>query len=403
MKISLWQKVIISSLLGALFGYLIPEYHVIVQPIAIIYVNLIKMLIVPTIFFAILYGMTNISDISDFERIGIKSIFVYFIATTIAVTIGIFITSYFTPGIKYNLSFDNNIIALSNTVPKFAIQDILINIFPSNPILAMTNGNTIQVACFSFILGFAMILAGDAAIEAKKITISITKVIFKMVEIVIKTTPYGVFSIMMCNVSKYGIYALLNLGKLAAVIMFAFFIQYILFGAMLLIVNLNPIKFYKKTFNIQSIAFATSSSKATISTAINDLINKLGVSKQVAGFILPLGTAINMTGSAIYLSSCTIFFAQVFGVNLSFDQYLILIITATIGSIGAAGYPSGAAIMLSMVLSAVGLPTEGIPLIIGIDRLLDMFRTVVNVTGDCAVTVLIDKTENTLNLNTYND
>jgi Na+/H+-dicarboxylate symporter len=161
--------------------------------------------------------------------------------------------------------------------------------------------------------------------------------------------------------------------------------------------------FYRKTLHIQTLALATASSKATISTSIIDLQEKVGVSKGVAGFVLPLGAALNMTGTAIYITICALFFAQSTGQVFTHSQYLILIATSTIGSIGAAGIPAGGVLMLSMVLSSLGLPIEGIPLILGIDRFIDMFRTMINVTGDCAVTVIVDKTNGTLDINKYNN
>lgn len=404
MKMKLWQKVLIGMALGTICGYFFEGYHLSVKPIATIYMNMVKMIVVPTVFFAILYGMTNISDIKTLGRIGTKASVMYISVTVIAVSIGILFAMYFKPGVGVNLlgGYDagagvGGILAANTT-----LKDIIINIFPTNPIGAMVEGNTLQIVFFAFILGLALILVGEKGDDARKVIVSVTSVIFKMVDLVIKTTPIGVFAIMMWIVGEYGFSLVLSLGKLAAVIMGGFALQYVLFGFMFMIFGLKPMPFYRKTFNIQSVAFATSSSKATIATAIEDLQEKVGVSKRVAGFILPLGAAINMTGSAIYIAACALFFAQMAGVELTGYQYLILVITATIGSIGAAGYPSGAVIMLGMVLPAIGLPIEGIPLIMGIDRILDMFRTVVNVTGDCAVTVAVDKSENDLDLKKYN-
>lgn len=401
MKMNLWQKVLIGMLCGVICGHLFPQHYIIAKPIATIYMNLVKMIVIPTVFFAILYGMTNISDIHTLGRIGLKASVIYGIATVIAVTIGIVIAWYFEPGTGVNLINNHSQDATNIITSKTTIEKIIVDMFPSNPIAAMASGNTLQVVVFAFILGLALLLVGEKGDDARKIIISITNVIFKMVELVIKITPYGVFAIMMWIVGEYGFALVLSLGKLVSVIMAAFVLQYLLFGLMLLMAGLNPLQFYKKTFNIQSLALATSSSKATIMTAISELQEKVGVSKKVAGFILPLGAAINMTGSAIYIAACALFFAQIAGIHLTHHQYIILIVTSTIGSIGAAGYPSGAVIMLTMVLASIGLPIDGIPFIMGIDRFLDMFRTVINVTGDCAVTVMVDKIDNTLDIKKY--
>jgi Na+/H+-dicarboxylate symporter len=399
MKIKLWQKVLLGMLLGILCGYFCGDYYHLFKPLATIYINLVKMIVVPTIFFAIIYGITNISDIRAIGRIGLKSSAVYIIATIIAVAIGILAANYLHPGIGINLLTDMTRPMSGTILSRITLEEIFINIFPSNPIAAMVNGNTLQVVCFAIIFSLSLILAGEKAAEARKIFTSVTSAVFKMVELVIKITPYGAFAIMAWIVGEHGFSLIFSLGKLAYTIMAAFAMQYLLFGLALLSFKLNPIKFYKKTSNIQSIAFATSSSKATIIPAIKELQEKLGVSKKIANFVLPLGATINMTGSAIYITICAIFFAQVYGITLTYHQYLVLAITSTIGSIGAAGYPSGAVIMLSMVLPTIGMPIDHIPLIMGIDRLLDMFRTVINVTGDCTATVIIDKLNGTLEEN----
>ena len=399
---NLWWKVLIGMVLGILCGYIFQEHSIIFKPIATIYTNLIKMIVIPTVFFAILFGITNISDIHHLGRIGLKATIIYGIATILAITIGIAFTLLLEPGkgvtLINNYSQDINTL---NTLQQ-NISDIIINIVPTNFINAMSSGNTLQVVFFAFFFGLSLILVKEKSHDIKNVITSITHVIFKMVELVIKTTPYGVFAIMAWIVSDYGLSLILSLGKLIFVIMAAFALQYIFFGLMILATKLKPLQFYKKTFNIQTLALATSSSKATITTAIQDLQKKAGVSQPVASFVLPLGASVNMTGTAIYIAACALFFAQVAGIKLTGSQYSILIITSTIGSIGAAGYPGGAVIMLSMVLSSLGLPIEGIPLILGIDRFIDMFRTAINVTGDCTVTVMVDKINKTLDLNKYN-
>ena len=403
MKIKLWHKVIIGMVLGVLCGYFFQNTAAVFKPIAMIYTNMVKMIVVPTVFFAILFGMTNIGDIHTLGRIGLKAAIIYFLATILAVIIGIFFTHMLSPGTGVNLvnSCGVDIMGDISKAPK-SIIDIITSIVPANPVSAMASGNTLQIVVFAFFLGIALTLVGDKANDLKKVITSATHMIFKLVEIVIKTTPYGVFAIMAWVVGEYGLSLVLSLGKLVFVIMGAFFLQYLIFGLMLILSKLPALPFFRKTLDIQTLAFATSSSKATVVTAIRDLQEKVGVSKPVANFVLPLGSAINMTGSAIYISACAIFFAQAVGIHLTFTQYAVLIITSTIGSVGAAGYPGGAVIMLGMVLPAVGLPVEGLPLILGIDRFVDMFRTVINVTGDCVITVIVDKFNHSLDIDRYN-
>jgi Na+/H+-dicarboxylate symporter len=223
-----------------------------------------------------------------------------------------------------------------------------------------------------------------------------------MIELVIKLTPYGVFAIMSWVVGVYGLGIMFSLGKFVLVVIGALLVQYLLFGVMLFIfAGLNPMPFYKKMIETQMLAFATVSSKATLATAMRELQQKVGVSKQSASFLLPLGASVNMDATAIYLGICSVFFAQVIGMELSYIQYMIIIFTATLGSIGAAGFPGGAMVMMGMVLTSVGLPLEGISIILGVDRFLEMLRTTVNITGDCTITVIIDKSEGTLNKKLY--
>ena len=178
--------------------------------------------------------------------------------------------------------------------------------------------------------------------------------------------------------------------------------QYILFGFMLLFMaRINPMPFYRKMLNTQSLALATSSSKATLATAIKDIRNKIGVSKESASFILPLGAAVNMDATAIYLGICAVFFAQIFDITLTFQDYIILVLTSTIGSIGAAGFPGGSMVMMSVVFSSIGIPLEGIAVILGVDRILEMIRTMINITGDCTVTVIVDSMEGTFDKKVY--
>ncbi len=400
MKFSLCHKVLIGMFLGGITGRYLPELVTYVEPIADIYMNLIKMIVIPTVFCAILYGITNLSDTALLGRLGKKAALVYLGMTIFAVSLGILIANLFRPGEGVNLTLNLGS-ELNGSAAVVSLKSLLTEIFPKNPVMAMSQGNTLQVVFFAFIFGISIILAGEKGQLARQLVASFTSVVFKMVELIVKTTPYGVFAIITWVVGNYGFASFLSLGKLASTILGAFFIQYLVFGIMLLFCRLNPFSFFRKTLNIQSLAFASSSSKASIALAVDELQNKLGISSGSANFVLPLGAAINMSGSAIYITVCAVFLSQMLGVNLTSYQYLILALTSTIGSIGAAGYPSGAVIMLGMVLHAVGLPDAIIPLIMGIDRLLDMFRTVVNVTGDCAATVVIDHLEGSLDHEKY--
>jgi Na+/H+-dicarboxylate symporter len=402
-KLKLWQKILIGMLLGILTGALDPslfgyKVHFLVEPFGILFSNLLKMIVIPLIFFAILYGITSIDDADTFNRLGGRAMIIYSLTTIFAVTIGIVFTLIFEPGVGVKISLHSGP-AVKNTS---SLYNFLVNIIPSNPIEAMVQQNTLQVVVFAFFLGVSIILIGNKSQALKEVIISTTQVMFKMVELILKTAPLGVFAIMTGVIAKYGLDLLLSLANFALVVMAALFLQYLLFGLMLLAVKLNPLPFYKKMLPVQALAFATSSSKATLPMAMEYLNKQMGVSKRSAGFILPLGASMNMDATAIYLGATAVFFAQVMAIALTLQDYLIIVLTATIGSIGAAGFPGGGIVMMGIVLSSVGLPVEGVSLIVGIDRLLDMMRTAINITGDCTVTVIVDKMEGTFNKASYN-
>ena len=394
----LWHKVIIGMILGIVFGCNFQEHAMFFKPIGDTFINLIKMVVVPLIFFSILNGVTNLSDTSTFGRIGTKSLIAYSFTTAFAVIIGLVFANIFEPGVGLNIKLS----ATNDTNHVISMQDIFLGLIPSNPVQAMASGNTLQIVLFSFFAGFALILIGDKGREVKNFVVSSTHLVFKMMELIIKLTPYGVFAIMSWVVATYGIDVLLSLGKFVCVVLGALLVQYLLFGFMLMVfAQLNPLPFYKNMIETQLLAFATVSSKATLATATRELRNKIGVSKQCSSFVLPLGASMNMDATAIYLGICCVFFAQIIGIDLTWTQYAIIIFTSTIGSIGAAGFPGGSMVMMGMVLSSVGLPLEGMSLILGVDRFLEMIRTTINITGDCTITVIVDKWEKTLNTKVY--
>lgn len=398
MSLKLWHKVIIGMVLGAICGFIFGKDAEILKPIGTVYINCLKMVIVPLIFFAVLYGVTNISDASTLGRVGLKALSIYSCTTIFAVTTGLLFASFFKPGIGININLE---IDPNKHEKTKELSDILMNIIPSNPVEAMATSNTLQIVVFAFFTGFCLVLIGERGREVKNFVSSAAHLVFKMIELIIKLTPYGVFAIMAWVIGEHGIGVMVALSKFLYVVLAALFTQYMIFGVLLSIVGLKPWPFYRKMVDIQTMAFATSSSKATLALSMQDVHNKLGVSKETVGFVLPLGASMNMDATAIYLGITTVFFAQIIGMTLTPAQYCVVIFTATIGSIGAAGFPGGGIVMMSMVLSSVGIPLECISIIIGIDRILDMIRTTINITGDCAVTVIVDKLENTLDKKRY--
>ena len=401
----LWQQVIIGLILGIIAGLYLKEDAVNLKIFGTIFINLVKMVIVPLIFFALLSGITSMSSEGNFTKIGIKGFASYILTSVFAVLIGLAAGTIFEPGAGIDL---NSILkggVETATVAKKTpptISEFLLGLIPTNPIRSMTEDNFLQIIIFAIFTGITINLVGEKAKPVKDFIYSASQVTFKMIEIIIKLAPFGVFGFISWVVGTQGLDVLQSLTKLIIVFLGSCVVQYLVFGLMILIfARLSPLPFYRKILFTQSIAFSTSSSKATLSTAMSQLQQKMGVSKTNSNFLMPLGVCINMDGTAIYLGICALFFAQAYGIDLTYHNYLMLILTCTFGSIGAAGIPSGSIIFMGMVLSSVNLPIEGIGIILGIDRVLDMIRTTINITGDSAITLIVDKSEGGLDKKAY--
>lgn len=401
----LWQQVLVGLILGIISGIVLGEKAVGLKIFGTIFISLIKMVIVPLIFFALLSGITSMQGDGNFTRVGLKGFASYILTAVFAVIIGLSAGIIFHPGsgVDLHMILDSNP-AQAPLVTKAppSISEFLIGLIPTNPINAMATDNFLQIIIFSIFTGIVINLIGDKAKPVKDFIFSASQVSFKMIEIIIKLAPIGVFGFISWVIGTQGMDILQALGKLMLAVLAACAFQYLIFGLMILVfARMSPLPFYRKILFTQSIAFATSSSKATLSTAMSQLQEKLGVSKTNSNFLMPLGVCINMDGTAIYLGICALFFAQSYGIDLTTQNYFMLVLTCTLGSIGAAGIPSGSIIFMSMVLTSVGLPIEGIGIILGIDRILDMVRTTINITGDSAITLIVDKSEGALDEKTY--
>jgi len=401
----LWQQVLIGLVLGIISGFVLKEKAADLKIFGTVFISLIKMVIVPLIFFALLSGITSMHGQGNFTRIGIKGFSAYILTAIFAVLIGLAAGHFFQPGAGVDLSSilqtNGQPAVLANKTPP-SITEFLIGLIPTNPIHAMATDNFLQIIIFSIFTGIVINTVGEKARPLKEFIYSASQVSFKMIEIIIKLAPLGVFGFIAWVIGTQGTDILEALAKLIIAVLSACAFQYLIFGLMILFfARISPIPFYKKILLTQSLAFATSSSKATLSTAMSQLQDRMGVSKTNSNFLLPLGVCINMDGTAIYLGICALFFAQAYGIDLTYQNYLMLVLTCTLGSIGAAGIPSGSIIFMSMVLTSVNLPIEGIGIILGVDRILDMVRTAINITGDSAITLIVDKTEGGLDEKIY--
>ena len=396
----MWQKILLGLCLGLFTGLIFSDIALMLKPLGTLFINLIKMLIVPLIFVTLVTGITSMEDINKMKRIGLKTFILYLITTAIAIAIGLAFGYLLQPGVGVSLEAATSIEA--KQAP--AIVDTLLSIVTQNPIASLANGNILQIIFFAIFLGISINLAGENGKSVAIFFHSFSEVMFKMTQIVISFAPFGVFGLMAWVSASYGIDVLYSLGKVILAVYIASVVHMALTmgGGLAIFGKLNPLHFFKGILSAQSVGFTTTSSSGTLPVTTDNTINNLGVSKPIASFVLPLGATINMDGTALYQGVCVMFVAQAFGVQLEASQYLTIILTSTLASIGTAGVPGAGLIMLSLVLSAAGLPLEGIAIIAGIDRILDMARTTVNVTGDAMVSVLVAKSEGELDETIYN-
>ena len=367
-----------------------------------IFVSALKMLVVPLVFVSLVNGVTNLGDAGALGRLGIKSLILYVLTTAIAITLALTLAIVFDPGAGLDLSHD----ALQFKVAEApSLAQVIIDIVPSNPIAALAQGKMLQIIVFSLLFGVAITMAGDHGRHVLALFSDLDAVIMKMVDLIMALAPIGVFALIARTFSQQGLDVLLPLINYFLVVTGALFAHLVLsYGVLLRIVGgLSPITFLRKMRPPMVFGFSTASSAATIPITLKTVETRLGVKNAVASFTVPLGATINMDGTAIMQGVATVFIASVYGVDLGMSDYLAVILTATLASIGTAGVPGVGLIMLAMVLHQVNLPVEGIALIIGVDRLLDMMRTAVNIAGDGTVTCLVAKSEGALDKKRFDD
>ena len=383
------------------FAELIFEYLVLglFDVLGQIFINLLKLLVVPLVFVSLVCGVGQVSSGSQLGSIGIKSALLYLLTTSFAIFSALLIASFFSPGAGINIETVNTFSAPEAP----SLKETLINIFPTNPVSAMSEGNMLQIIVFALLFGYGLLKIGENGEKIKIFFENLYQIILQIVNIVILVSPIGVFCLIFNIFATLGIEIITDLLEYFLVLTFILiFHASFTYSIMLSLSNLNPLIFFRKMRETMLFAFSTSSSSATMPITLKTVEEKLGVGKSVSSFCVPLGTTINMDGTAIMQGVATVFIAQAFAIELTFTEYLMVILTATLASIGTAGVPGVGLIMLAMVLQQVGLPVEGIALIIGVDRLLDMIRTAVNVSGDAMVSCIVAKSENKLNEEIFN-
>lgn len=398
--LNMWQQVALCMVLGIFVGYIGGESVAFLKVLGTVFLKLIKMVVAPMIFFALIAGITSLTEGQHFGRIAGRGVAAYLLTSILAVVTGLILANIFRPGIGIQIPIGQGEVPAD--AKPMAVGDFLMELIPHNIINAMANDHYLQIVVFAVFTGIVMNNIRGNTQMVKDLNAEMAHVVFKMIEWIVRLAPLAVFGFMAWMIGSVGFEGLVSLMRLVLLVIMACLLQYLIFGVLIKVFGgISPLPFYRKMVTTQVMAFSTSSSKATLTTAMRELQDKMGVSISSSNFMMPLGACINMDGTAIYLGITAVFFAQMFGVPLGMHDYLVLILTCTLGSIGAAGIPSGSIIFMSMVFSSVGIPLEGIALILGVDRLLDMFRTTVNITGDSAITLIIDSKEGTLDKEIY--
>jgi Na+/H+-dicarboxylate symporter len=368
-----------------------------------IFIRSLKLMVVPLVFVSLVCGAASLGSHGNMGRVGAKTIGLYLVTTGMAITLALVLALIIAPG-EGASSVDITPSQFEASAPA-SIKDTLVNIFPTNPVASMAEGSMLQVIVFALLVGVALSRSGNAGARITAFFDDLNQIMMKLVTMLIQMAPLGVFCLMATLFSKVGweeIYKLLSyfMTAVLALIIHGSIVYPVLLTAL---ARVNPLKFFLKMREPMLVAFSTSSSGATLPVTLRTVKQRLGVRNEVAAFSVPLGATINMDGTAIMQGVATVFIAQFYAIDLGLSDYLMVILTATLASIGTAGVPGVGLIMLTMVLNQVGLPVEGIMLIIGVDRLLDMLRTAVNVTGDGMVATVVARTEDDLDLAVFDD
>lgn len=395
-KVSFGNRVLLAMLLGVAVGAVFQKTTLVIEPLGQIYVNLIKMLVIPLVTTAIISSITNLEDPAKLRSIGIKTISWLVATTAVASALGVLISLVMDPGAGIQLTKDAAFKA--KEIPTFG--KVLVDLSPSNPVADAANAKIIPVIIFTMFVGVALTIENAKKPELIKPVIAVingfAQVMFRITKMVLKITPYGVFGLMATIAAKYGLSTLLPLGKFIIAVYIACAIQVAIVhtGLLSLVVKINPLKFFKAIYPAQVVAFTTRSSYGTLPATIKSLTSRVKISERIANFVAPMGASMGMNAcGGLYPVMAAMFVARVYGITLTPDKYLILILVTTIASFGTAGVPGTASIMSTVVLASMGLPVEGIAMLMGVDTVIDMARTATNVTGASVTALLVANSE----------
>ena len=413
-KLGLSTKIFIALLTGAVCGVLIHYYMpegyfrdtILINGILYVlgngFIRLMQMLVVPLVFCSLVCGAMAIGDTKTLGTVGVKTILFYLCTTALAICVALGIASLINPGVGLNIALPEDATEVATTQVDFA--ETLLNIIPKNIFSSLSAGDMLPIIFFALFVGILLAAMGNRVSTVANFFSQFNDLMMEMTMAVMKAAPIGVFCLIARTFANIGFDAFVPMLKYMGCVILALAIQcFVVYQLLLfLFTRLNPFKFLKKFFPVMNFAFTTATSNATIPLSINTLDKKLGVSKKISSFTIPLGATVNMDGTSIMQGVAVIFVAQIFGITLSPSDLVTVIITATLASIGTSGVPSVGLITLAMVFQSVGVPTEGIALIMGIDRILDMLRTAVNITGDAVCTTIVANQEGLVNKETFN-
>ena len=388
-------------------GFFLPSYFIesilinqVLHTISSLFLILLKMIVLPLIFVSIISGIISINDVNTLGRLGIKTLTLYVFTTMLAITLALFVSSF----IDYNIETISLNNGIQNISPMNQNSNFILNIFPDNFFSALVDGNVIQVLSFAIFIGVSASYVKNEIPEFVSLINNLNKIFNKMVMIIISFTPIAVFSLLAKTFSTEGMDVFIPLIKYFSVVVLVLLLHFAFTYSLILkaFSSLSIQKFYSKLRALIIFTFSTSSSNASIPFTLNTIVNKYGVNKSFASFSIPLGATINMDGTAIMQGCATYFLAAYYGIDLVFSDFVLIILTATVASIGTAGIPSAGIIMLSLILTELGIPLEGITLLLGVDRLLDMMRTSVNVSGDTCISCVVAQSEKLIDVKKYN-
>ncbi|WP_336825654.1 dicarboxylate/amino acid:cation symporter [Sporosarcina sp. USHLN248] len=395
LKFNLVTQIFIAFVLAIILGSIFGSSIDFLKPFGDLFLRLIKFIIAPLILSSLVVGVASSSDPKQLGRIGAKTIVYYLVTTAIAIIIGLIVAFAFSPGKGVDVSSEGLVAPEVVTQEQQGVITTLLNIVPDNPFTSLSTGNILQVIFFALFIGIGITLVGEKAKPVLQFFEGFAEVMYKITGIVMKAAPIGILGLLAPVIGQYGLSVLLPLVKVIVAVYFACILHaaVVYSTAVKTFGKMNPLTFFKGISPAALVAFSTASSAGTLPVTIKNTNENLGVPNRISSFVLPLGATINMDGTAIYQGVAVIFIAQFYNLELSFMQLLTVVLITVLASIGTAGVPGAGMIMLAMVLSSVNMPLEGIALIAGIDRVLDMMRTTVNIVGDASAAVVVAGTE----------